>query len=43
MERLDRALDDIARRFGSQAVRRGKVKGAKPAVRGESQDGKRKK
>ncbi len=30
MERLDRTLDDIVRRFGNQAVRRGTVKGPKP-------------
>ena len=43
MERLDRTLDDIASRFGSQAVRRGKVKGADPAAQDESPDGERKK
>lgn len=38
MERLDRTLDDIISRFGSQAVRRGTVKGPNPDSPGEGAD-----
>lgn len=37
LERLDRTLDDIARRFGSGAVRRGRLRGGVDAERGDTE------